>query len=399
MSYNPKKLFNEIQKKEQEQANGGGNSSFVNPLILKPKVGTTYAVRLLWLSPIEGCDREYPMINSFVHRIWDENATSGQKDAKVICPTSQYILGETSSAFKRCPICEAASAFYKQSQEGSDSAGELYSKFRRTCVGYVPVYIVNGPDEDQHQIKILQYGKQFKDFFDNKIFGIKKQNKYADTDMQNDMDDEAIGLEAFMYYDESTDQIVTRGYDLIITTTSKKMNLHGKQIDMPQYQLDFTRKLKDIADLDGVELDSNAGIKYFNSLNEQVLHFDADFYLKSTDAELQEFKLNYITGNSVMEAGEIEDATPRKPAIKLPKKPVIADDSEDEDEIPMEKPVRRKPAVVEPEEEEADEIPMGNTRKSARAAAKPAVVDNDDDIPRTASGDIDLDSLLGDFDN
>ena len=111
MSYNPKQLFSQIQKKEQDNASGSGNNSgFTNPLIFKPKVGSSYAVRLLWLSPDKGCDREYPMINSFIHRVWDDNATTGSKDVKVICPTSQYMMGETSAAFRRCPICEAASA-------------------------------------------------------------------------------------------------------------------------------------------------------------------------------------------------------------------------------------------------------------------------------------------------
>lgn len=392
MSYNPKKLFNQIQKKEQDNATNGGSGGFGNPLIFKPKVGTTYAVRLLWLPPIADCDREYPMINSFVHRIWDDNAAGGQKEAKVICPTSQYIMGESSAAFKRCPICEAASAFYKQGQEGSDSASELYSKFRRTCLGYVPVYIVNGPEEDIHQVKILQYGKQFKDFFDSKIFGIKKQNKYADQDMNTDMDDEAIGLEAFMYYDESADQIVTRGYDLLITTTTKKMNLQGKQIDMPQYQLDFTRKLRDIRDIDGIELDSDEGIKYFNTLNEHILHFDADFYIKSTDAELQEFKMNYITGNTALNTED--EQVSRRPPIALPKKQAVVESTEDDDvdEIPMGKPTKRKPVVAD--EDDVDEIPMPKPKRKPVSVAE---TDDEDDIPRTASGEIDIDSLIGEF--
>ena len=119
MSYNPKKLFNQIQAKAQSQASSAGQSSFGNPLLFKPKVGTTYSVRLLWLQPEKGYEREWPMINSYIHRIWDDNITSGSKEAKVICPTSQYVMGETSAAFKRCPICEATSEFYKKGQDGS----------------------------------------------------------------------------------------------------------------------------------------------------------------------------------------------------------------------------------------------------------------------------------------
>ena len=381
MSYNPKKLFNQIQKKEQENASGQSAGNFGNPLLFKPKVGTTYSIRLLWLSPEEGYDREYPMINSYIRRIWDENATSGSKDIKVICPTSQYMLGETPSAFKKCPICAAASDFYKKGQEGSDSAKELYDKFRRTCVGYVPIYIVNGPEEDIGQIRILQYGKQFKDFFDAKIFGIKKQNRNGEAEDMTMLEEDIIGLDAFMYYDETQDSIVTKGYNLIITTTTKPMNIRGKKIDMPQYALDFTRKLSTVSEIDGVELDSDQGVKYFNCLNSKVLHFDKDFYIKSTDEELQNFKLDFITKESVNE--EVDNSAMRKPPIKPPVKsiPVVED--------------------VDGEDDNEDEIPMHFNKKKA-TPTRPVIEEDEDisvNIPRTSSGDLDVDSLVNDLIN
>lgn len=357
MSYNPKSLFNKIQQKEQANSTGSTASGFSNPLLFKPKVGTSYSVRLLWLTPEEGFDREYPMINSYIHRVWDDNATSGNKESKVICPTSQYMMGDTSAAFKRCPICEASSEFYKKGQEGSESGKELYSKFRRTCIGYVPVYIVNGPEEDIHQIKILQYGKQFKDFFDKKIFGIQpKQRNAEETSLA--MEEDALGVDAFMYFDEDNNEVVTSGYNLIITTTSKKMILNGKQVDMPQYSLDFSRKMSTITELDGIDLDSKQGIKYFNSLNAQVLHYDRDFYLKSTDEELHNFKLNFITKENVNESVESEETSiPRRAPIK-PVKPAKAyEETEVETEV------------------ELDEIPMGNAPK------KPVVeIDTEEDL-------------------
>lgn len=363
MSYNPKSLFNKIQSKEQAIAenSGAAGGGFSNPLIFKPKPGTTYAVRLLWLSPADGSDREYPMINSYIHRVWDENAT-GSKDNKVVCPTSQYMMGEVPSAFKKCPICAAASDFYKKGQEGSESAKELYSKFRRTCLGYIPIYIVNGPEDDIGQIKILQYGKQFRDFFDSKIFGIKKQNKNEEVPVG--LDDEAIGLEAFMYYDETLDKIANVGYDLLITTTSKKMNIGGKSVDMPQYQLDFSRRPKMITELDSINIETEEGVAYFNSLNADILNFDKDFYIKSTEEDLHAFKLNFISGEA------IDTPTASKPAISLPKKPVVETPAVEEDAIPYdydekpaEKPVvKSKPAVkaapkaMEPADDDIDSL-------------------------------------------
>ena len=371
MSYNPKSLFNQIQAKAQSQASSAGQGSFGNPLLFKPKVGTTYAVRLLWLQPEKGYEREWPMINSYIHRIWDDNITSGSKEAKVICPTSQYVMGETSAAFKRCPICEATSEFYKKGQDGSSSAKELYNKFRRTCIGYIPVYIVNGPEEDIGQVRILQYGKQFKDFFDAKIFGIKK-TKDADENSAM-LADEALGIEAFMYYDETNDIIETKGYNLIITTTSKQMIINDRKVDMPQYSLDFARKMTTITEIDGIDLDDDNGIKYFNTLNESVLHYDRDFYLTSTEEELAEFKLQYIS------------------------KPVAESVEEDEEEPvsrpPVRPPVKKAKPVVEetPEdEEEEDAIPMHiNKRKPVKEAVS--------ELPMTDAGDLDVDSLVNDL--
>ena len=366
MSYNPKSLFSKIQEKEQAQASS--SSTFSNPLLFKPKVNSTYALRLLWLEPEKGYNREYPMINSYIHRIWDENAANGQKDHKVICPTSQYIMGETKAAFNKCPICEATSKFYNEGKAGSESSAELYKTFRRTCIGYVPVYVVNGPEEDIHQVRILQYGKQFKDFFDRKIFGIVKQSKFNTEDQPPvDLGDEAIGLEAFMYYDSNSDKVITEGYDLTVTTTVKRMMIGNNAVDMPQYQLDFTRRKRSVTEIDGIDLTTSEGIKYFESLNSSILHFDQDFYLTSTDEELQDFKLNYITKQAA-NTSETEEPV-EKPTIKLPSKV--------------------SKAVETSVKEDVDEIPMGNAPKT------PKVNVEQDEIPRSADGEIDIDALIG----
>jgi hypothetical protein len=140
MSFNAESLFSKIQ--EREQSSSGASASSFNSLILKPKVGCSYSLRLLWLKPFGTCTREYPMINQYIHHFWDDNAV-GSKDQVVYCPTSQYIKGDTRDGFDSCPICAKCSELYKQSKEGSSSATDLYKKFRRTLRGFVPVYVVN----------------------------------------------------------------------------------------------------------------------------------------------------------------------------------------------------------------------------------------------------------------
>lgn len=313
MNYNPKSLFNQIKAREQQIANSNGNAATVNEYLFKPKAGTT-TVRLLWL-PSEV--RKHPMINSYVHKFYDPNA-NGQKFAKITCPTSQFMDDETTAGFNHCAICKEVSKFYKQSQEGSSSSKELYNMFRRTCEGFVPVYIVNGPDDIKGQIKILQYGKQFKDFFSRKIFGITKAN----SEEEPISEDEILGLDAFMYLDEDTQTIQTTGYDLLITTTTKPMNIGGKNINMPQYTLDFSRKPKTISEILNIDLTTKVGLDFFKNLNKEIA-FDKDFFHESTEQERQDFVTKFIKKSEVLEEEKQtveEETVTAKPTTKKEKK-------------------------------------------------------------------------------
>jgi hypothetical protein len=142
---------------------------------------------------------------------------------------------------------------------------------------------------------------------------------------------------------------------------------------MPQYSLDFARKMTTISEIDGIDLDDENGVKYFNTLNESVLHYDRDFFLTSTDEDLAEFKLQHIS------------------------KPVAESIEEDEEEETISRPPVRPPVkksispVEEVESEEPeDEIPMHiNKRKPAKEAVS--------ELPMTEAGDLDVDSLVNDL--
>jgi hypothetical protein len=365
----PLALFNALREKEVNKSSGISSGSFGNPNLFKLKQGASYALRLLWLPPAEGFNREYPMINQYIHRIWDENAI-GSKDVKVYCHTSQYDLGETKAGFA-CPICKAMSAAYKQGAEGSTSAQELYKKFRRTFQGYVPVYVVNGPEEDRGQIKILQFTKSFKDSFDSKIFGINK-----DVDQNNEdgnvVDEEMIGIDAFMYYNPSTDEVITNGNNFVVTVKTKRVPINGKMVDMPDYKFDFSRKTTEVTDFNGEEITPER----FIGLSEE-LGFDRDFYKFSTDEEILEFKAKYIDGeeftdNDLEENVEThEDETLMETLTKNKK--------------PTSKPVEKNP-IVEEEENETETInDIVNDEPET------------DEIDESNDEDIDLDELLKDL--
>jgi hypothetical protein len=367
-------VFDKLRKTEQSRATSNSSGGFNNPLIFKPKVGTSCTLRLLWLPADENSDREYPMINSYVHTYWDDNSTSGNKMHTVTCLTSQYLLGETKAGFAKCPICSELSKLYKEYQEsGSESAKSLYDTFKRKCFGYVPVYVINGPDEDKGKVKIFQYGKMFKDFFDKKIFGINKPSKDGDESAVISEDD-IIGIDAFTYQDTNSGEIMTEAYDLIITTSNKKVPVNGKMVDMPAYDIDFSRKKRNLVEIEGHDLESSEGQDFFSKLN-STLGFDKNYYIKSTEKELQEFKVNYFMKSSVETTVEEAVEAPVKPAIKPP--------------------VMKAPPT--PEVEEVYDIEEEAPKKPAKASVKAAPKDEVDELPMTASGDLDIDALLGDL--
>lgn len=309
MSFNAESLFNKIQA--QEQAAPSGSTSTFNNLILKPKVNCSYSLRLIWLKPFGTCTREYPMINQYIHHYWDDKAV-GSKDQVVYCPTSQYIKGDTRDGFDSCPICEKCSELYKQSKEGSSSAKELYKKFRRTLRGYVPVYVVNGPEDVIGKVMILQYGKQFKEFFDRKIFG--KMPKVVGENAEQPQPisaDEIIGLDAFLY-SRNDGTIALEGYNFNVQVTSKRMVIEGRQIDMPQYTMDFSRKPTSV----GTFGDEYITADVMDNLNAKI-RFDEDFFNVSTTADLTKFKLKYIDVTEAVEEIAEEESVEAAPEIAM----------------------------------------------------------------------------------
>ena len=372
----PMKLFNML--KEQAQTSGQfGGGNFGNQNILKLQKGKKYSLRLLWLPSDE---RQYPMINQYVHRIWDDAAV-GSKDVNVICPTSQYDLDN--QGFKACPICEKMSALYKAASEGSSSAEEVYKKFKRTLRGYVPVYVVNGPSEDVGKVKILQYTISFKKYFDSKIFGIvdskdASQNTDKDVDAEDFDESNTVGINAFMYYDPKKDEVVTTGHNFIITVGTKKVPINGRAVEMNDYKLDFSMKATTIEDFDGQEITP----KYFCNLSKE-LHFDEDFYVMHDLEKINHFKMKYIDG---------EDSEDNSATIT------------ETEEVEKPAPKKKAPVIEEPEiEEEVEEEEKPAPKKAAKKAApvEEPEIDNDDsnesEESTSSDDDIDLDELLKDI--
>lgn len=383
-----KNVFDKLRETEQTRATFNGNTNFsANPLIFKPKAGTSCTLRLLWLPPTGDSDREYPMINSYMHTYWDDTAANGNKMHTVTCLTSQYLLGETNAAFSKCPICAELSKLYKEYQEsGSSSAKSLYDTFKRKCFGYVPVYVINGPEEDKGKIKIFQYGKMFKDFFDKKIFGINKPSKDSKDNNESTMisEDDIIGIDAFTFQDTESGEIMTEAYDLIITTSTKKVPVNNKMVEMPAYDIDFSRKKRNLVEMQGHDLESSEGQKFFRDLNENI-GFDRNYYSKSTEKELQEFKTNYFMKGAIDTVSE---------NVETDVQPVISETKT------IKPPVMKTPKV---EVGDIDDIETTTIKKPASktktVAVEPAkVVQTDkEDLPMTDNGELDIDALLGDL--
>lgn len=398
----PMKLFNQLKEKAQAQSQSG-NGGFGNPNILKLQKGKNYSLRLLWL-PSE--ERENPMINQYIHHHWDDNAV-GSKDVSVICPTSQYDLGDTRQGFASCPICSKMSQLYKDSQNGSESAGELYGKFKRTLRGYVPVYVVAGPEEDKHKIKIFQYTISFKRFFDEKIFGVKNTSKNnLETNEESEFDENnIIGLDAFMYYDPKSDSVITSGHNLLISVGTKKIPVGSKMVEMPDYKPEFSMKNTEISSFGDQEIT----VEYFKEIS-KMIGFDSDFYKMSNQNDLVNFMNKYVNENDAMIEAPVE-----KPITKS--KPITEEETEEEEiEEHSVKPISKaeiktKPAPVVEEisdDEDEDEFKVFEKKETkpapkAKAAskAKPASVVEEEapaDDSSDDDDDFDIDDIMKDID-
>ena len=294
-------VFDRLRKEVEARASRGG--FYTNENLLKLKIGEKYKLRLLWIPAPKGIDRENPMINQYVHRFWDNNAI-GTKNIEVFCKTSQYDEGETKAGWE-CPICKEMSNVYKEySSSQSKSAKEIYDTFRRTFRGYVPVYVISGPAEDQGKVKILQYTKSFKDFFDLKIFGITKPVKDGNN-QQNQIEideDEILSINAFTYYEPKDDTVKLEAYDFVVTVGAKTIPIKGRNVQVPDYKFDFTRKMSEIDfgwDDDITE--------HYLKLSEKI-GFDKDFLKKSTTEELEAFLNKYIKNTDI--SSEVEEDVP-----------------------------------------------------------------------------------------
>ena len=304
MGFDTESLFSKIQKKQEQEA--ANNSSSSNSSVLKLKINSNYSLRLLWLPPYGNCKREYPMIEQYVHHYWDNNAPAGERNNTVYCPTSLYIKGETRAGFDACPICAECQKLYKQSAT-STSAKNLYNTFKRIFVGYVPVYVVSGPEDVIGQVRILKYSKQFKKHFDRFIFGRTPKNN---EDAQPINPDEIIGLEAFMY--EKDNAVITEGYNLNVQVGSRKIvGADGRPIDMPEYNIAFSHRKTNIPDFNGEAIT----IEKFNKLNEE-LSYDNTFYKESTTAELTKFAMKFLSVDESNAA--ITESAPSTPAVTNP---------------------------------------------------------------------------------
>jgi len=300
---NYQNLFEKIAKQENVQHE---RRSFGNEYLLKLKPGNTYTFRLLWLPPADGCNREYPMINQYIHRHWDNSATS-KRLSQVYCPTSQYLMGDGANAWNACPICQKCGNFYKQyEKENSQSAYDMWKAYHRTLVGYIPVYVVSSSDETATGVRILTYGKMMKDFFDRKIFG-KVNNKKTNNDDEATIisEDEIVGLDALMYLKDN--DVETLGCNFIVSVSTKKMPINGKQVDMPQYNMDFSRKPTKISNFIINETEVPVTPEYIINLSKDI-NFDADYYKESSPAELQDFYNKYVSLNDEQD----EDIIPIK---------------------------------------------------------------------------------------
>lgn len=253
--------------------------------ILRPAIGEQYVMRLLWFDRPEGFPeiRQYPMVLKETHKFYDETTKTFHN---IICPKTEYIHSNSIGKDYKCPICEKFFEVYKspEFQAGDPAAVELKSRLKQTLVGYIPVYIVsykpaNSAEQDTKTGKVflLEFNIQLKKFFMSKVFS---------------GDEDAIGLDAFMYFDGTNDKLVTEGYNFLLKVGSKTIPNFRNQVRDPSY--DFARQKTSITSYCGQPLTKNL----FKTMADDCKIFDMEFYETSTLAEAEQY-VALATGQAV----------------------------------------------------------------------------------------------------
>ncbi len=369
----PMSLIDQIRKREQ--ANQAASTFPTNENIIKLKAGNNYAFRLLWLPPIDDkCNRLYPMISQYVHRIYQK----GVGESKVYCPTSPYLKGDTPEGYK-CPICREVFDLYKESTT-SPSAKQIVDTFRRTMVGYIPVYVVQGPVEEKGKVRILQYTKSFHDFFYSQIFGIapkKRKNGNAEDPAIENVD-EPLNTLAFMYLNED-DELITTGVNFIVKVTAQKVPINGRMTDVNKYEMKFSHSETDIPGITA---------PVFKALNSK-LKFDEDFYKESSTEELLTFKNKFMSNTTETSTDDDDDevssdinqivAAKSKPTSRATTVVEEVDQNDGEENVEDEIPMNNKSAdVVEEIEEEIPTTKKASKKPSSKVKSAPIVEDENE---------------------
>jgi hypothetical protein len=259
-------LFDEVKADEVKQATEKNTSSTYTKFseddrFIQFKAGNTYQFRLLYHVE-DPTKRKRPFIAKYDHTFWDEDAEY-DKLKKITCPTSEYILNN--NGFSKCPVCKATRKFYKDKEDGSATAEELYKQFRRKFHGYALVYVVNDPtnEDNNGKVKIMHFGITIHRWLKLQIFGIGDKDQVVD--------DEVIGKAAFDLED---------GYNLKVKV--------GKKGEYNKYDCEFARKTSTV-EITKEEIAEAA----------TELKFDEEFLTFSTDEEIQNFYKTCVLAEEV----------------------------------------------------------------------------------------------------
>ena len=346
-----RKKFEEMKRQETARLEKKSRSVNEDPRIIKWSQGNTYRLRLLFTTTDK---RDNPFINKNVHSYYNEET---KESAWVTCPTSEYL--EDLRGFNSCPTCKKLSVYWKESQAGSVSAGELYKQFKRRFYGFAPVFVVSdsaNPDNNG-KVMIMKYGFKIYEYLKLNIWGVNVKSKQVVEG------DELIGPDAFD---------LKSGYDLIVSVTANNTQV-GK---FNAYNMSFSKKQTAVP---LSEADVEKAVKEFK--------FDEDFCTQSSKADLENFYNSYVFQKEIKgdlaavkseDNGSIVDEEAGKPAAKEDDAMPILDE-EFEKPTPAEKPVEKPVEKPKPEPKKVE----------VKAPAK-----KEEPKPAASDDDIDIDELL-----
>lgn len=332
--------------------------NFLNPK--ETPDGQYYRLRLLYFTDPTN-KRTIPFVEKFVHTVYNRDENGKLSVDYVTCPTSPYLKIE--NAWKKCPCCQYANKQYELADSSdwkNKTAAAAHRKMRRDFVSFVPVYVINDPNVPENAGRVMILNIRDRDAHEQ-LTNIIKSTEYTQNVFNGQS---AVDL-----------AIVVKNEPITSKKTGEIMvnQRTGEPYTKKKFKFKFSDKAYDI-DIPIEQVDE--------------LGFDESMYTYNTENELLAFLTKHTIPADIPE-DDIKMDFSDDESKETPKKVTKPDTDDIGVDFGSDEPEKTVASKEKPDIEISDDIEFDMKPSEPSDKEKTDLV----------SGDIDLDDVLGEFED